>query len=122
VTDLLVATIAWIALGLHVVVGVATFRSGAWRPWLPLLNLTMAGGVVAYWVYRWYGYVVQGITWYASDQLVPVYAVLVCVLAVISLTSRHHLVTLNWMAFVIHGVVALGAVLFVTFFRMGRLF
>ena len=47
---------------------------------------------------------------------------LVCALAVMSLSSRHHLVALNWMAFVIHGVVALGAVLFVTFFRMDRLF
>ena len=120
-TNVMFATIAWIALGVHLVVGVAAFRSGGWRPWLPLLNLTTAACVVAYWVYRWYGYLVQGITWYASDQLIPLYAVLVCALAVISLSGRHQLMALNWMAFVIHGVVALGAVLFATFFRM-RLF
>ena len=121
-SDLLIATVAWIALGLHIVVGVATLRSGGWRPFLPLLNLTMAAGVVAYWAYRWYGYLFQGVTWYGSDQVVPLYALLVCALAVMSLSGRHQAVTLDWVIFVIHSVVAIGAVLFVTFFRMGRLF
>ena len=121
-TDLLVATIAWIALGLHVVVGVATLRSGGWQPWLPLLNLTTAVSVLAYWAYRWYGYLFQGVTWYASDQIVPLYALLVCVLTITSLSGRYQAVALNWVAFVIDGLVAIAAVLFATFFRMDRLF
>ena len=121
-SDLLIATVAWIALGLHIVVGVATLRSGGWRPFLPLLNLTMAAGIVAYWASRWYGYLFQGVTWYASDQIVPLYALVVCALAVMSLSGRHQAVTLDWVIFAIHTVVVIGAVLFVTFFRMGRLF
>lgn len=50
------------------------------------------------------------------------YALVVCALAVMSLSGRHHAVTLDWVVFVIHSVVVIGAVLFVTFFRMGRLF
>lgn len=89
---------------------------------LPLLNLTTAAGVLAYWGYRWYGYLFQGVTWYASDQLVPLYAILVCALSVISLSGRHQATALNWVAFAIDSVVVIGAVLFVTFFRMRRLF
>ena len=121
-TDLLVATVAWIALGLHIVVGAATLRGGGWRPLLPLLNLTTAVCVLAYWANQWYGYLFQGVTWYASDQLVPLYAVLVCVIAVTSLSGRHRAVTINWIAFAVDSVVVIGAVLFVTFFRMNALF
>jgi hypothetical protein len=80
-----------------------------------------AACVVAYWAYRWYGYLFEGVTWYASDQIFPLYAIAVCVLAVLSLTGRYEAVTLNWIVFVVHTVVAIGAVLFVSFFRM-RLF
>jgi hypothetical protein len=121
-TDLLIATLAWIALGVHLVVGIATVRSAGWRPWLPLLNLTIAVCVLAYWTQRWYGYLFRGVTWYASDQLVPLYALLVCVLTVASLSGRYQAVALNWVAFVIDGLVAIAAVLFATFFRMDRLF
>jgi hypothetical protein len=121
VTNRLLATLAWMAVALHMVVGVATLRSGGWRLWLPLLNLTAAVCVLAYWACRWYGYLFQGVTWYASDQAFPLYAVLVCALAVVSLSGRYQLVTLNLVVFVIHSVVAIGAVLFVTFFEM-RLF
>lgn len=85
---------------------------------MPLLNLTIAGCVVAYWTSRWYGYLFRGVIWYARDQATPLYAALVCVLAVISLSGRHQLVALDWAAFAVHSVVVVGAVLFVTFFKM----
>lgn len=117
-TDRLITTLAWMTLAVHIAVGVAALRSDGWRPWLPLLNLTIAACVLAYWVTRWYSYLFQGITWEASDQLFPLYAALVCALAIVSLSGRHHLATLNWIVFAIHGVVTIGAVLFVTFFKM----
>jgi hypothetical protein len=118
VTNFLFAATAWIALALHIVVGIVTLRSEGWRPWLPLLNLTIAVCVLAYWASRWYGYLFRGVIWYASDQVIPLYALLVCVLAVLSLTGRSRVVGLNWAAFTIHVVVAIGAVLFVTFLKM----
>ena len=117
-TNFLFATIAWIALALHIVVGVVTLRSRGWRPWLPLLNLTIAVCVLAYWASRWYGYLFRGVTWYASDQLIPFYAVLVVALTVVSLSGRYQAVALNWVAFTIHSVAVIGAVLFATFFKM----
>ena len=117
-SNVLLATIAWIALALHIAVGVVTLRSGGWRPWLPLLNLTIGVCVLAYWASRWYGYLFQGVIWYASDQLIPAYAALVCALAIASLSGRCQAVGLNWVAFAIHSVVVIGAVLFVTFFKM----
>src|SRR5689334_1840089 len=104
-TDLLIATLAWIALGVHLVVGIATVRSAGWRPWLPLLNLTIAVCVLAYWTQRWYGYLLRGVTWYASDQLVPLYALLVCALTVASLSGRYQAAALNWAVFAIDAIV-----------------
>ena len=117
-TNVLFATLAWIALALHIVVGIVTLRSGGWRLWLPLLNLTIAVCVLAYWASRWYGYLFRGVIWYASDQLIPLYALFVVALTVMSLSGRYKAVALNWVAFAIHSVAVVGAVLFVTFFKM----
>lgn len=119
-TDTVVATLVWIALALHIVVLIVTLRSAGSRPLVPLLNLAVALSVLGYWVSRWYSYVFQGVTWSASDQIIPLYALLVCALSLLSLSGRYQ--ALNWIAFGIHSVVILGAVLFVTFFRMDRLF
>ena len=48
----------------------------------------------------------------------PLYAILVCVLAAGTLAGRWSATTLNWLVFTLHAVVFVGAVLFVTFFRM----
>ena len=110
-TEVLLACLAALLL-VAAVIDVRTFTISK------RLNLTLAACVLAYWVTRWYSYLFQGITWEASDQLFPLYAALVCALAIVSLSGRHHLVTLNWIVFAIHGVVTIGAVLFVTFFKM----
>jgi hypothetical protein len=121
-SDFVIGTIAWVALGLHVVVGLVALRSGQSRPLVPLVNLASATGVLAYWAYRWFGYLFRGITWYATDQLIPLYALLVCVLTVLSLSGRYPGVVLNWFVFFINGLVLIAAVLFLSFFRLNRLF
>ena len=121
-SDFVIGTIAWVALALHVVVGLVTLRSGESRPLVPLLNLACATGVLAYWAYRWFGYPFRGVTWYATDQLIPLYALLVCVLTVLSLSGRYPAVALNWLVFFINGLVLVAAVLFMAFFRINRLF
>ena len=82
------------------------------------VNFIVAACVVVYWAQRWFGYLSRGITWSASDQFMPLYAILVCVLAGGTLAARWSATTLNWLVFTIHAVVFIGAVLFVTFFRM----
>ncbi len=102
-------------------VGVMALRSGGSRSLVPVLNLITASCVLAYWANKWFSYLFRGITWYATDQLVPLYAIMVCVLAAVTLTGRHPAVVLNWLVFSIHLVVLIGAALFLTFFRMNRL-
>ena len=41
------------------------------QPLLPMLNLAVAACVLAYWAHKWYGYLTRDITWYASDQAIP---------------------------------------------------
>jgi len=112
------AIVAWTGLGLHLLVGILALRSAGSRQLVPALNLITAACVVAYWVQRWFGYVFRGITWNASDQAIPLYAICVSVLAGGTLAGRYSAVTLNWLVFTLHTVVFVGAVLFVTFFRM----
>jgi hypothetical protein len=116
------AAIVWTGLGLHLAAGIVAIRTEGSIPLVPALNLISAACVVAYWANRWFGYLFRGITWYASDQLIPLYAILVCVLAGVSLTGRYPAVTLNWVVFAFHVAVFVAAALFVTFFRMNRLF
>lgn len=112
----------WAAFAIHLLVGLAVLRRWTTLPLLPLLNLLVALCVVAYWLPKWYSYMNQGITWYASDQLVPLYAILVGALAVFTLTGRYAGNGLHWTVFAIDTLVLLAAALFFSLFRMDRLF
>lgn len=114
-----------IAIGgliLHLAVGVMAFRRGPPPILLVWLNLVTGIGVLVYWVPRWYSYVADGINWYASDQLLPLYALLVCLFSVLTLVNRVSGHRLHWLVFGLHTIVLLVAFLFLTFFRVNRLF
>src|SRR5436190_23132913 len=113
-----IAAIAWVGLALHLIAGILAGRTAGSRLLVPAMNLITAACMLAYWVHRWYGYLFRGITWYATDQLIPLYEIFVIVLAGFTLASRYSAVPLNWLVFTFHAVVLVGAVLFVTFFRM----
>lgn len=117
-SNLALTTIAWLGLAVHVIVGILALRAAPSRPLVPAVNLIVAACVLAYWAQRWYGYLFKGITWYATDQLIPLYAIFACVLAGGTLAHLYTAVMLNWLVFIFHTVVFVGAVLFVTFFRM----
>ena len=117
-SNFVVAAIAWVGLAVHVIVGILALRSVGSRQLVPALNLIVAACVIVYWAQRWFGYLFRGITWYASDQLIPLYAILVFLLAGGTLAGRFSAAPLNWLVFTLHVLVFVGAVLFVTFFRM----
>lgn len=121
-SNTLAAAIAWIGLLLHLAAGVAAMRSGAPRPLVPLLNLLTALCILGYWGSRWVGYLTRGVTWYASDQLLPLYALVVAILAAVTLSGRASLTTLHWVLFGIHALALAGAALFLSAFRVNRLF
>ena len=78
--------------------------------------------MLAYWIPKWYSDAIQGITWYATDQLVPLYALLVAALAVATLSGRYLSPVPHWVVFVIDALVLLAAAVFFSLFRMDRLF
>ena len=125
------AVLAWTAFAAHVAAGVAVARRAAWIPAnvvprvLPALNLAIAACVLAYWANEWYGYLTKGITWYGSDQVIPIYAAVVAVASVVALTGRHDgrvVQSIGWIAFVVHSATLLLLALYVTFVRFDRMF
>ncbi|MDB4883343.1 MAG: hypothetical protein JWL95_2109 [Gemmatimonadetes bacterium] len=113
--------IPWLALAAHVAVGVVVGRRWSSLPLLPLINLATAACVLLYWAQRWYGYLFRGVTWYGTDQLMPLYAILVCVLAGLTLTGRLTATAPHWVVFGVDAVALLGAALLFSFVRITRL-
>ena len=130
------AVIAWIGIAAHLAVGgvgIATRRTAGPlvhplpSPWplLPLLNLAVVACVLAYWAREWYSYLARGITWYASDQAVPLYAACVAVAAGLALVGRFDGrvgQSIQWIAFGVDAFVLAGAAFYLTFMRINRLF
>ena len=120
--DSAILATAWLGFAAHVVVGVIAWRDRSYVTLIALLNLVTAGCVLVYWAYRWYGYLFRGITWYAADQVFPIYAAVVTAIAILSLSGRYHAIAPNWLALALDGLVLLAAALFFSFFRLNRLF
>jgi hypothetical protein len=119
------ALIAWIGLVAHLVVGIVALRRSAGsslHSLLPLLNLAVAVCVLAYWARVWYGYVARGVTWYVSDQLMPLYALAVVVASALALAGRYDGRALHWIIFAIDALALAGAALYLTFANFSRLF
>ena len=77
--------------------------------------------VLVYWMRNWYSYLFHGITWYASDQWMPLYALGVCVLAGLTLAGKYRGAVPHALIFGSHTLVLIAAALFFTFFRMDRM-
>ncbi|MEO8030687.1 MAG: hypothetical protein ABJC74_08685 [Gemmatimonadota bacterium] len=117
----IIASVGWLAVAIHMAVGIVAARQMTRLPLIPLLNLVTAGLVLAYWVERWYSYLFRGITWYVSDQLLPACALLICLISALSLAGRYQGTAVHWVIFGIDSAVVLAAALFLTFFRMTRM-
>lgn len=127
------AVLAWFGLAAHLVVGMAALvtrrhpgpEAGALPRPLPWLNLAVALGVLAYWARAWYGSLARGVTWYASDQAVPLYAALVALASGLALAgwfAGAGARAVHWTVFGVDAVVFAAAVVYLTFARFDRLF
>ena len=121
-SDTTLRAAAWLAFAIQFCVGAAVLRHKASTSLLVLLNLVAALCVLAYWGRRWFDYLFGGVTWYGSDQLIPAYALVVCLLAVLTLVGRYQGNGVHWTIFALNTLVLLGAALFFSFFKMNRLF
>ncbi len=120
-SDPIILTITWLAFAIHLVVGVIALRGMSTLPLVPVVNAALAASVLGYWMTRWYSYFFHGITWYLSDQALPLYAVVVLVLSVATLAGRFKGGIVHGVILGIDGGVLLAAALFFTFFKMDRL-
>ena len=120
-------TLAWLGVAAHLCVVVVALSWRAERSphrLLALLNLAIAICVLAYWAQVWYGYVARGITWYATDQLLPLYAIAVAVASGLALTGRfvgRLAFGIQWFVFAVDAIVFIAAALYLTFARFDRL-
>ncbi len=114
----------WIAVAIHTVVAVITWRRSGALPLVPLVNLAVALAVLAYWVNDWYGYMARGVRWDYTDQaqLVPLYALVVSIIAGLALAGRYQGVVLNRVAFGFDGVAFLAFAIFLPLLKINRLF
>ena len=112
---------AWIAVAVHATAGFVVVRRITALPVLPVVNALVALGLLAYWVPKWQAYATGNISWYMSDQVVPLYALVVLVLSGAALAGRISAPAPVWIVFSIDLLAILGMALFLTFFRMDRL-
>lgn len=117
-SDSVILFLSWLAVALHAVAALATLRHWTKLPLVPWLDLVVGICLLAYWVPRWF----KGQLWYVTDKLVPLYALMVCILALGAITGRFGGMVPQWIIFVLHALVLLAAALFFSLFRMDRLF
>ena len=120
-SDISIRVLVWFAVIAHLAFGVVSWRRGSALPLLPLINLAVAACVVAYWIVRWYGVIAHGIIWYANDQLLPLYALAVCVFSALALGGKVVAQPVHWVIFCLQSLVLIAAALFFTFFKMTRM-
>lgn len=121
-SDATIKLVVWLGVAAHLAIGIMAWRRLTSLPLVPLLNLLVALCILAYWAQRWYGYIAKGITWYLSDQWLPLYAILVSILAGLTLSGHYRGSLPHWIVFSLDFIALLSAALFFTFFRMNRLF
>ncbi len=121
-SDSTLRVLAWSAVLIHGLACAAVLRHKAPMSLIVLLNLLAAASVLTYWGWRWAGYLFRGVSWSATDQLIPLYALVVFALAVLTLAGYYRGVAIHWGVFTLDTLVVLAAALFFSFFRMTRLF
>ncbi len=121
-SDAAIVVLVWSAIAMHLAVAVAVRSRRSDLTLLPILNLVVALCVLGYWIPRWYSYVTKGIIWYATDQLVPLYAIMVCVLSGFALAGRYRGTVPHWIVFGVDSAVLIAFAIFMITFKLKRLF
>ena len=118
----MVTGLAWLTVVGHLAAGIASKRQGSVLPYVVVLNLVVAVCVVAYWMQRWYSYLFQGITYYLTDQAMPLFFIGVIVVSVLGLMGRNTGSWPHWVIFGVDAAVSVAAALFFSTFRITKLF
>lgn len=120
-TDTMIKLVVWLAVAVHMTVAIITWRRRGGPPLVPLVNLIVGITILGYWVQQWYGYLTRGIQWDWIDQLVPLYALVVVILAGLALSGRHPGTTLNRVLFGVDAIVLLGFAILFSLLKFDRM-
>lgn len=121
-SDPVLLALTWTSFAVHLAVGIAAFRHWTDLPLVPIVNAAVALAVLGYWATRWYSYLFQGVKWYASDQLLPLYAAMVLAFSVATLAGSFKGTALHGVFLSIDGLALLGAALLFSFMKFDRMF
>ena len=120
-SDSVIRVLVYLVVVAHLFIGTLAWRRGSALPLIPLVNLPVAACVVAYALKRWYGVIAHGIIWYGTDQLLPLYALAVCIFSALALFGKVGGAPVHWIIFAVQLTVLIAAALFFTFFKMTRM-
>lgn len=114
--------IAWSGFSVHAAAALTVWRRPDSLAPIVAANFVTGLSVLAWWASRWYGSVRDDTAWTLSDQAMPLYAFLICLLCGATMSGRSPTGFLHWSAFALHAIILLLAALFLSFYRIGRLF
>ncbi|MEP6781511.1 MAG: hypothetical protein ABJC26_16555 [Gemmatimonadaceae bacterium] len=120
-SDFYIKITVFAALLAHIIVGGAVGRRMTTLSLLPGLDLILGLALLGYWVQRWFGAATHGYKLYLTDQLFPLYGLIVCVVSLMTMTGRISSLVPAWIMFAIHALVLIAATLFMMTFKMNRL-
>lgn len=120
--DSTILVLLCLALAAHLLAGVLALRKVAALAPLVMVNLAIGLALLSYWIGEWYGYIFNGIQWHATDQLLPLYALLICVFSALYFAGKNIGAVWHWSVFGIDLLAVFAAVLFFIFFKIDKLF
>jgi hypothetical protein len=121
-SNAMVLIVAWLNVAAHIVSFILARKRGSALPYVAALNLVVGVCVVTYWVPRWYSYAFKGITYYLTDQALPLYFIVVIVVSALALSGRYTNSWPQWVIFGVDAITSLGAAVLFSTFRITKLF
>lgn len=121
-SDELILLLLWSAAAAHAVIAVGSVTGRMTFTCIPACNAVVGGGIVIYWIGKWYSYLFEGIRWYLSDQWIPAYGAFVVLICAAYAVGRRPPAWLHRALFYLHTFVLLAAAVFFSTFELDRLF
>lgn len=120
--DAQILLMLWTAVVAHVVVAVGTGMGRLTFAWIPACNAVVSGGIVIYWIQKWYSYLFEAIFWSLTDQWIPAYGLGVLLMCTAYAVGRRPPAWLHQVFFYLHICVLFAAAVFFSTFELDRLF
>ena len=112
----------WIAVAAHGVVAVGTGWGRLTFSWIPACNAVVSGGIVIYWIQKWYSYLFESLRWHLTEQWIPAYGLVALLLCAAYALGRRPPAWIHTVLFHLHMLLLFAAAVFFSTFELDRLF